>query len=171
MKYEREYMGMKIFSEFVDSSELTNEEKELPVTQMSCICFDNQGKVLIVSDRPDRWIIPGGKPEEGETMEESVRREELEEACVELGEVKFVGMMKVHFQDNPNKDEGDNFLQARFVGNISNILESKEDPATGRIFERKFVSSEEFSSYIKWPESEELISKAKESILGLNEVA
>jgi len=134
------------------------------MTQMSCICSDGSGKVLVVSNKPGKWGIPGGHPEEGESMEETVRREVLEEACIELEDVKLLGVMKIHFKDNPNKSEGDDFLQARFVGKIDKILDSKIDEATGTSFERKFIDPSEFAEYVKWPEAQELLDLAfKES--------
>lgn len=154
----------EVVSEFVDWKDLTNEERKYPVTQASCVCYDDSGKVLIISDKLGKWGIPGGKPEVGETLEETAKREVLEEACVEIENLKLIGFRKVHIENNPNKNEGENFLQARFVGKISKVFDSKEDPATGNIFERKLIAPEEFADFIKWPDAKELIEKASKHI-------
>jgi 8-oxo-dGTP pyrophosphatase MutT (NUDIX family) len=164
MIYKRNSQEREIVSEFVDSENLTNEEKNYPITQASCICYDDFGKIFIVSDKPGKWELPGGKPERGESLKESAKREVFEEACIEIDNLKLIGFMKIHIKNNPNKIEGENFLQARFIGKISKILDSREDPATGNIFKRKFIKPSEFTSFINWPEAKELINKALEYI-------
>lgn len=159
MIYKRNSQGRLILSEFVDLKNLTREERKYPITQVSCVCYNYSGKILIVSDKSKKWTIPGGKPKGGESLEETAKREVLEEACVKIKNLELIGFMKVHIKNNLNKIEGENFLQARFIVKISKILDSREDPATGNIFRRKFISPSEFIKFIKWPEAKELIKK------------
>jgi len=59
---------------------------ELPVEVSGrALIIDQNGRVLVLkrsddsSSNPGKWELPGGKPNKGETFEESFRREVLEE--------------------------------------------------------------------------------------------
>jgi ADP-ribose pyrophosphatase YjhB (NUDIX family) len=51
-----------------------------------CIVFRDD-KVLVVRDVDEQHIMPGGRREAGETLEQTVRREVLEETCFAVGEL------------------------------------------------------------------------------------
>ena len=57
------------------------------VITVSAICFEREdGAVLTVRKRgTSAWMLPGGKPEHGETAAECAVREVLEELGVEIG--------------------------------------------------------------------------------------
>lgn len=119
-----------------------------PVTQVYGVCVDNDGKILIIKDK--RWQIPGGTPEEGESFTETLKRELLEEAQTEVGELLPLGVQEVSYPNNPDKEQGDLFYQYRYVAKIKKINPMQADPDTGRIYERKFVSFDEIGEYVKW---------------------
>ena len=52
-----------------------------PVTASCAFVFDDKGQILAIENRRG-WDIPGGRVEPGETPEETVVREILEEASV-----------------------------------------------------------------------------------------
>src|SRR3990167_471583 len=67
-------------------------DKIVPIDQItSCFVFAmHDNKLLMI--RPERgWGLPGGHREPNETPEDCVRREALEEAVVELGELDLIG--------------------------------------------------------------------------------
>ncbi len=70
----------------------TVPESRLPVVTVGALIFDPSGKVLMVRTQKwsDLWGIPGGKVKWGETCEEALRREILEETALEISDIRFV---------------------------------------------------------------------------------
>lgn len=53
----------------------------------------HQGQILLAQRRDiDWWNLPGGGMEEGETVDEAVRREVYEETCLEVAVERLVGV-------------------------------------------------------------------------------
>ena len=152
------YKGYKVISTWLTPSEARKREI-FPITQVSGICFNNKGKILILRDK-NKWFIPGGHPLPNESLLHALKREVSEEACVKLAKCALIGYFEIFFPENPNKSEGKHFYQARYACLISQIMKMKKDPATGVLFERKFVSPSEFLSYIKWKNAEEMLAAA-----------
>lgn len=141
-----EWDGRIITYVWIPSSDF---EKYKPVTQIYGICLDDENKILIIKDKA-RWQIPGGTPEKGETPEQTLKREMIEEAQAEIGRIVPLGVQEVNYFDNPNKKQGDLFYQYRYVAFIKKLNPMQPDPATGRLNERKFVSFDEIDDYVKW---------------------
>jgi len=134
-------------------------EKYSPVGQVYGVCFNNQGQILIIKDQ--QWSLPGGTPEKGESLEQTLRRELWEEANVVLGRVWPSGAQKVEYPNNPGSKQRESFYQLRYIGEIEKVEPLTKDPATGIIFQRKFVDPEEITSFIRWGElGEELFRDA-----------
>ncbi|ELV8552502.1 (deoxy)nucleoside triphosphate pyrophosphohydrolase [Vibrio fluvialis] len=63
---------------------------EKPLLKVTCgIIFNDEGKVFICRRKPEKsqggyWEFPGGKVEEGESLEECLRRELLEELDMDV---------------------------------------------------------------------------------------
>lgn len=72
------------------------------------LIFDEQGRLLLIR-RADthEWAVVGGLMEPGEAIEDTTRREVLEEIGLDLPDLKFVGMLSgpdIHMI-YPNGDE------------------------------------------------------------------
>ncbi|MBR9678136.1 MAG: NUDIX hydrolase [Nanoarchaeota archaeon] len=152
-KFVREWKGKKITVLWVKE-----RRNDGPITQVSSICFTSKGKILIVRGADGKWHLPGGHPEENEELEQVVRREVWEEASVKLSKASLLGFSEIFFPGNPNKNEGKHYYQARFACLISGVKDVRVDPATRVLFERKFVSPEEFPKFVKWDDAKALMS-------------
>lgn len=63
----------------------------MPIVTVGALIADPEGRVLVVKTHKwgDRYGIPGGKIEEGETMEAAVHREVMEETGLAVFDVRF----------------------------------------------------------------------------------
>ena len=114
----------------------TNSEK---YTQVSAYVFNENNQLLIVKNS-STWTIPGGHPEKGETKLETLERELMEEACVTLKEINYLGAVEVVEND-------ETYYQLRYTAKVKEILPFKKE---WEIDERKFINIDELSKYIKW---------------------
>ncbi len=69
----------------------TSEQPD-PATAPAALVFPFYGDRIVLADIATRgWCIPSGHVEPGETFEEAVRRETVEEAGATLGRVAYLG--------------------------------------------------------------------------------
>lgn len=126
-------------------------ENYKPVGQVYGIVFNDKGEILIAREKPeDKWAIPGGKPEAGESIEETLRRELEEEVDVSVSKVLPLGAQKVELEGD--KEGKSTSYQLRCVALLKELLPQTPDPAHGSTWERKFVPAEDVNGYIKWGE-------------------
>ena len=122
-----------------------------PITQVYGICFNRNNDILIIKKPGDNpWKIPGGRPEKGESMLETLERELDEEASVTVKNCIPLGVFKVEHPYNKNKVEGKLFYQVRFVCEIDEVAPLTVDPDNGLLHERKFVPMEEITEWVQW---------------------
>lgn len=87
--------------------------------------FEEKAKhVFVICQYQDAWLLtkhkirglefPGGKTEEGETLEDAARREVFEETGATINEIKQIAQYRVH-------GENGSFVKAVFWGKIKNI--------------------------------------------------
>jgi|SRR5581483_4663325 len=142
------FKGVQVTMTWMPEREFRDYE---PVTQVYGIVFNDKGEILIARESSSgKWQLPGGKPEKGESIEETVRRELLEEVDVKAGIIYPLGVQKTEMPGNPNQDEGDLFYQVRCVVELGELLPQTPDPDRGNVWERMFVSAEKVTEYIKW---------------------
>lgn len=108
-------------------------------TQVSAYVFNENNQLLIVKNG-STWTIPGGHPEKGETKLETLERELMEEACVTLKEINYLGAVEVVEND-------ETYYQLRYTAFVKEILPFKKE---WEIDERKFIDIEDLPNYIKW---------------------
>lgn len=128
-----------------------NLAKYDPVTQVYAVVFNDKGDILVARESSEgKWQLPGGKPEKGETLEETIHRELIEEVDVKAGNIYALGAQKNEVPRNPNNKEGDLFYQLRFVVELEELLPQTPDPDRGNTWERMFVPADKITEYIKW---------------------
>lgn len=121
-----------------------------PYFQVYGICFDDKDQILLIN-ADSEWKIPGGTPEKSESAEETLRRELIEEADVDVSKCILLGAQKVDYPNNPNVGRGgDLFYQLRYLCLGAKLLPQTPDPDNGKIHERKFIPMEEVTTWIKW---------------------
>ena len=78
---------------------------------VAALVTNENGKILLVNSPWRGWEYPGGLIEPGETFQEALKREVLEEAGVEIEITGFVGICKNVEKDIVNID-----FTARYIG-------------------------------------------------------
>ena len=140
--------GVEITGTWIPDNDLS---KYSPITQAYGISFNGKSEILVCRQIKDsRWQIPGGHPEEGESLEISLARELEEETDIKIKNIKALGVVKVEYPNNPDKTEGEIFYQSRFICDLDELSPQTPDPANGNVWERVFVPAEKVTEYVKW---------------------
>jgi 8-oxo-dGTP pyrophosphatase MutT (NUDIX family) len=121
---------------FVPPRELT--------TQVYGICFTEHRRIVLVTAGDGRWNLPGGHPEEGETLEEALEREVWEEACARVVRSQYIGCQQV--EDSDASEGPKIYYQARFWARVEVYPFKPQFETT----ERKLVATEEFLDSLFW---------------------
>ena len=132
----------------------------IKVRQVYGIVFSNDGRILLrIED--NIYKLTGGKPENNETFEETLKREYIEELNVELDECYYLGFLLV-------EDDNEKYAQVRMIAKIKNINDNHVDQATGKIYGRELVSIDKVKELLNYQDKagnlmlDEAIEKAKE---------
>lgn len=90
-----------------------------------CMIEDNNGNVLVQERKRNDWpglTFPGGHVEQGETLEEAVKREILEETGLTLNSVVFCGIIEWPWED------GNRYLGLIYKSNdFSGVIKSSSE--------------------------------------------
>lgn len=149
------YKGTRVTNTWIKTEDI---ESFSPITQVYGIVFNDNGEILICRESKDgSWQIPGGHPEKDETIEETLQRELFEEVDVEIKNIKPIGVQKVTFLDDPDKNKA--IYQVRCIARLKKLLPQTSDPASGHTWERKFVPANKITDYVKWGKTGEAIFK------------
>ena len=100
-----------------------------PIATVGALIHDGNGHLLMVRTHKwgNRWGIPGGKIERGESSTAALRREILEETGLELRDIKFALVQDcIH---SPEFQRPEHFLLLNYVGRATTTAVTLNDEA------------------------------------------
>lgn len=113
-------------------------------TQAYGLCFTQEGQLALVSNDGIEWNLPGGHPEEAESLEQALIREVWEEACGRVTRCQYLGSQRAEDPQNP---EGlPVYYQARYWARVE--LEDFRPQFERR--HRRLIVPSEFLSTLYW---------------------
>jgi nucleoside triphosphatase len=76
-------------------------EQQYPIPSVAALIFNSEGKLLLVKSHKwkGKYVIPGGRIEVGERMEDALRREIREETGLQIHDIKFICYHEVIFDE------------------------------------------------------------------------
>lgn len=105
-----------------EKMEHEQEKKEMRKIQLSGCVIINEGRILLLlKKKHNHYELPGGKFEEGETIEETALREAREEIGCEVKLIKYIGYRE--FNINNKEYRSHNFLAEIQEGQMPRIAE------------------------------------------------
>jgi len=114
------------------------------IRQASGICITEEGLIVLVTKDGESWCLPGGHPENNETIEETFIREVREEACASVQHLVYLGATEIKDPRNP---EGLTVnYQARFWARVKLDKFKPEYETIGR----KLVTPENMIPTLNW---------------------
>ena len=118
--------------------------KGLEVRQVYGFIFNPDGRIFLLEDGGE-CNLPGGKPENKETMSETLIREVEEEVQITITAPDYLGYQLVTSVEK--------FAQVRLIALIDQILPTAFDPSTGRCYSRLWVPPINVNDLLGWGES------------------
>lgn len=113
--------------------------------QSSGVCLTKEGRITLVNDGRG-WALPGGYPEENETLEQALIREVLEEACADVVDFQYIGCQKT-IELTPVPQGPVLSYQARYWVRVENQVFDPHFEMTERIE----IMPDQFVGMIRWP--------------------
>ncbi len=116
---------------------------DLTVKQVYGIVFSDDNRILLrIED--GAYKLTGGKPDDGEDFEQTLKREYLEEVNTELEDCHYLGYLLV------TDDNGEQYAQVRMIAKIKSINEARPDIDNGKIFGRELVPAENVKKLLNY---------------------
>ena len=120
--------------------------KDIEIKQVYGIVFNEDGNIFLRID-DGLYKLTGGKPElEDKSIEDTLKREFIEEANITLKNIHLLGYQLV--EDNRVKP----YAQVRMIAQIDKIFENRPDLDNGKLYERVFKTPKETINLLNWGE-------------------
>lgn len=151
--------------EYNDADSFADLDKKF-CKQSYGICFC-EGKLVIVfgyfGAKYREWGFTGGRVDEGETFEETLRREIKEESNMEV-----ISFLPIGYQKVIKKGEGFVKYQLRYVCKVRPYGPFVSDPSDGTVSEIKLIDPSEYREYVNWGKiGDRLMERALQLLLKL----
>lgn len=120
--------------------------EDLVIKQVYGIVFSYDGNIFLQVD-DNKYKLTGGKPEAyDKTIEDTLKREYLEEVNVEVTDIYYLGYLKV-------SENNETYAQVRMIGKIKSIGEKQKDKDNGKIYERFLSSTKNVKKYLNYQDA------------------
>ena len=130
--------------------------------QVYAVCFVDNKMLIVLHEQKNHWGLIGGTIEEGETFEETLKREIQEESNMEMLWCKPVGHQKV-----VDSRDGSFIYQLRYVATAKPYGPFESDPANA-VTEIKLIYPTNYKEYFDWGEiGDRIIELAKELVVDI----
>lgn len=76
-------------------------DQQFPEPTVGAFIFNPQGEILLVKSHKwhGKWVVPGGHVELGETLEDALRREALEETGLAVRDLELINFQQFIYDD------------------------------------------------------------------------
>ena len=137
------YSGVKYIFEYFDADSFDHLEYNL-CRQTYAVCLYDEKMVIVYQGNKKTWGLVGGSIENGETFEETLRREIDEESNMEV-----LNFMPVGYQKCTDTRDNSYIYQLRYVCTSRPYGPFVSDPA-GHITEIKLIDPKNYKQYFDW---------------------
>ena len=119
--------------------------------QIYGFCVTPDKRVILVRDSgEDRFTLPGGQIEPGESAEDALRREVREEAQVQIHDIALLGSLEVAIRCLVDAEVKQHQQQLRFICRVDYVREFIPNFGGFETCERLLVPPSMLPSYIDW---------------------
>ncbi len=146
MKFDIAWKGKTYNCEWCDNTDFENLDN---VKGVAAFIFDNNKNLCVVRLKSKGYwtLIGGGVEKQDKNYEETLIREALEEADLDIKDIQRLGYITIHYQGK-EKDK-----QLRFIARVNKINPLTIDPAENDINEVEFINPKDFEEYTQWGEN------------------
>lgn len=141
--------GYRCDVHYVDASHFDNIPNEL-ILKAHAVCFWNEKILLVNHPEWNIWGIPGGTRDPGESIEQTLAREIIEETNCEIIDCEPIGYQKIVTPDN------DIHYRTQYICNVKPIGEFETDLA-GNVNKIIWIDPRDFKKYIEKKEFKEIV--------------
>lgn len=152
--------GLIAMATLIPPDEYSGEE---PLVQAYGFCM--AGDLVCVLQSPDTGdiMLPGGTVEDSESPEETLRREVMAEADLDVAVPELLGVQRVDYNATHPNYEAKRIYQARFAASVRDAGFLGDDPSEGFSFNRCFVPADEVAELLGWGNiADDLAQRAQE---------
>lgn len=143
--------GDKCDVHYFDASHFDDIPNEL-ILKAHAVCFWNNKMLIVNHSNWDIWGIPGGTREQGESIEQTLIREIIEETNCEVIDYTPIGYLKIITPEN------NIHYRVQYICNVKPIGEFKFDIG-GAINKIKWIDPKDFKKYIEKKKFKEIVIK------------
>lgn len=143
-------VGVETIFDYFDCDSF-DEIRDLNCAQCYGYCFHKDKLVIVKNGKKNTWGPVGGTVESGETLEETLAREVIEESNMRITHHQPIGYQRATYNNNKPQD-----YQLRFYCEVEPIGPFVADPDHS-IVEVKEIDPQDCKQYFDWKEIGDLI--------------